>query len=190
MSITQTIRNHPDLGDVTPEMVLDVLWNYDIIGVSLVTLENKWVHPSPTLCEWLGYTRKQLESMTWLDVTVRSDKKEDSEAVADVLSGEIDSYKMFKTYIRRNETLMPATLVVVPIKDSELKVVMFLSQIMRDERGETVPPISEIQMVWNFSRRYKRNLILLLLGTHTAAALLGKYFLLWVADLLALLPTP
>lgn len=186
MSVSQTIENHPQLEGVTKEHILDLVWDHGIVGFTLVGLDNRFVHPSATLCEWLGYTREQLEKMSWVDVTIRSDKQDDLDAVKSLLAGETDKYKMFKTYIRRNETLMPATLVVLPVKDSTEKVVFFLSQISEDERYHEVPSLSQIQVVWDFLRLHKRNLTVLLLASHVAAALTGKYFLLWLAEFMAL----
>ena len=186
MSVSQTIETHPQLEGVTKEQILDMIWDHGIVGFTLVGLDNRFVHPSNTLCEWLGYTREQLEKMSWVDVTIRSDKADDLAAANSLLSGELDKYKMFKTYVRRNETLMPATLVVLPVKDSTEKVVFFLSQINEDERYHEVPALSQVQVVWDFMRTYKRNLTLMLLTSHIAAALAGKYFLLWLSEFMSL----
>jgi len=184
MSVSQTIKDHPQMEGVSPEQVLDLLWHHDVAGVSLVSLEGHWIHPSPSLCGWLGYTQSQLETMTWMDVTIRSDRKEDKSAVQAVLNGDMDSYVMFKTYVKRNETLMPATLAVVPIKDSTNKVILFLSQIERDERDHLVPPLDELRVVANFIKSNKKTLIPALLFYTIAIALAGDGALRWVQDVL------
>lgn len=185
MSISQTINNHPDMEGVAPEDILDLLWVHDIIGVSLVSLDGHWIHPSPELCRWLGYTQAQLEKMTWMDTTIRTDRKEDEEAVEAVIRGELESYSMFKTYVRRNETLMPATLVVVPIKDTGQKVVMFLSQVQKDERDVSPPPIDDLRIVWNFLSKNKKTLISSVLFYTIAIALAGDGALQWLHRLVS-----
>lgn len=184
MSISQTIKNHPSLEGVEPTDILDLLWEHDVIGVSLVDLEGRWIHPSPELCSWLGYTQGQLEKMTWMDITIRTDRKEDIEAVQNVVQGKLEKYSMFKTYVRRNSTLMPATLVVIPIKGSDNKVVMFLSQIMRDERDIGVPPVDELRVIWNFLVAHKKKATASAIGYTIAVALAGEGALRWLGQVL------
>jgi PAS domain S-box-containing protein len=185
MSVSETIKNHPEMEGTDPRQVLDLLWAHDVAGVSLVSLDGHWIHPSPLLCEWLGYTKDQLERMTWMDITIRTDRKEDIEATEAVLRGEIDSYVMFKTYIRRNETLMPATLAVVPIKDSTNKVIMFLSQVERDIREVQAPPIDELRVVANFLKGNKKTIMSAALLYTIAIALAGDGALRWLQDVLS-----
>lgn len=182
MSISQTITDHPELEGIDSNQVLDLLWKHDVIGVSLVGLGGRWIHPSPELCEWLGYTRAQLEAMTWMDITVRTDRKDDQEAVSAVMNGSLDHYSMFKTYIRKNSTLMPATLAVIPIKDTGNNVVMFLSQIERDERGEGIPPIDELRVVFNCLKSNRKTLIAGWLGYTIAIGLAGDGALRWLGS--------
>ncbi|MHA7814063.1 MAG: PAS domain S-box protein [Phycisphaerales bacterium] len=184
MTVSQRIKDHPVLSQVGVEPIFDLVWEHDAIGISLVAPDGRWLHPSPSLCDALGYPRDELEKLTWMDVTVRGDREDDKHAVEAVIRGELDRYRMLKTYIRRNETLMPATLVVVPIRDSELKVVMFISQIIEDQRSAESPPISEIQVVWDFMQRNRKQLILAWVAYTIAVGLAGEGALRWLGSVI------
>ena len=182
MSISQTIRDHPALVGIDPDQIFDLLWVQQIIGISLVDLDGKWVHPSQELCRWLGYTKTQLEKMTWMDTTVRLDRKEDMEAVQAVIGGTLSRYTMLKTYVRRNETLMPATLVVLPIKDSMNKVVMFISKISRDPKSAPHIPVSELQIVGAWVKSNKKSLLTFIIVWTILTAIAGERFIGWFVE--------
>jgi PAS domain S-box-containing protein len=53
-------------------------------------------------CRLLGYSREELQKMTWTQLTHPDDIKADLEQFNCVLAGEIDSYTMDKRYIRKD----------------------------------------------------------------------------------------
>jgi len=54
------------------------------------------------LCEILGYERRELLHMRWVDLVYSDDLAEDTINCCRILAGEIDSYSMPKRWIRKN----------------------------------------------------------------------------------------
>lgn len=74
------------------------------IGISHVDVSGRFIHVNQQLCEMMGYTREEL-----LGLTVKQISHPDDENVTDdvrnrLRSGEIDSFKMEKRYLRKDGT--------------------------------------------------------------------------------------
>ena len=182
--ISRTIADHPALEHLTTDQFLDFYWNESVCGASLVTMENKWLCPNPRLCALLGYPPSRLEEMTWMAVTIEPDRKEDLDAVAAVIRGELPSYVMDKTYATRSGTRILARLTVKPIRDPEHKVAVFLSQIQEID-GNPVHAPDELRVMYEFIANRKKFFALAFFVYTVAIALAGEGAITWLRDVFA-----
>ncbi len=63
-------------------------------------------------CRMLGYTREELETRTWVDLTHPDDLNANAEKFAAMLAGSIDGYQLRKRYVRADGSLLHAELEV------------------------------------------------------------------------------
>jgi PAS domain S-box-containing protein len=177
--ISKTIKHHPELNDVDVESFLDFYWNESVSGASLVTLDNMWLCPNPKMCSLLGYPASRLEEMTWMDVTVEPDRKEDLEAVASVIRGEVPRYVMDKTYISRQGMRVLVRLTAVPIRYKDQRVAMFFSQVQEVE-GIPVQAPDELRVISNFLKNNRKTAISIAVFYTVAVGLAGDGAIRWV----------
>ncbi len=72
-----------------------------MMGMAATSPDKGWIEVNDALCDMLGYSREELVSMTWAQIT-HEDDLEKNEALFDrILSGEIDEYAMDKRFIRK-----------------------------------------------------------------------------------------
>jgi len=176
--ISNAIKNHDHLKDITVSDFLDFFWKECVTGASLVDMDNKWVSPNPKICGLLGYPASRLEEMTWRDVTIEPDRAEDMIAVRAVITGEMSHYVMDKTYQARGGSLIRARLTVKPIRGANRDVAMLLSQVQEID-GVPVGAADELRVVWDFVGKHKKSLGLLGMTYTVGVALAGDSALVW-----------
>lgn len=86
--------------------------NYHAIGEALFHMSNVGLvfsRPDTTifqvndaLCNFIGYTRKELYNIKWPDITHPDDARKDLREFTRIRNGEIDSYTMEKRYLRKS----------------------------------------------------------------------------------------
>lgn len=67
-----------------------------------ITLADGTMNPNPAFCELLGYTREELSSKNWRDITIPEDVALTEEVGARLASGEIDKARFEKRYHRKD----------------------------------------------------------------------------------------
>ena len=77
-------------------------FNQALTGCAITSPEKGWLEVNKSLCEMLGYTREELLSMTWADLTHPDDLEKDLEQFSRLLSGEINFYNLEKRFIRKD----------------------------------------------------------------------------------------
>lgn len=101
------------------------------IGIAVIDLTGRWKEVNSKLCEVFGYARSEMISgMTFQDVTVEEDLKEDLNLLRQLMMGEIKSYQMAKSYIKKDGSRFKAILNVSLIKDEAGAPLYFVSQII------------------------------------------------------------
>ncbi len=99
------------------------------VGMSHVSLEGRWLKVNERLCQITGYTREELLSMTFEDVTYPGDIEPDWVNARRLMAGEITSYTMEKRYIRKDERLIWINLTVSLLRDEAGAPLNFISVI-------------------------------------------------------------
>ncbi|GAA2361567.1 hypothetical protein GCM10009854_46170 [Saccharopolyspora halophila] len=88
--------------DITQRRETELLWQRSFanapIGMALVDLKGGWTAVNDTLCEMLGYSRDELLSMAFGDVTYEDDEEQGTNALDDLIAGLVDSVNIEKRY--------------------------------------------------------------------------------------------
>lgn len=105
------------------------------IGMALVDLNGRWLQINPALCQIVGYREAEMLRMTFQMITHPDDLEADLEYARQLLTGQIEAYRMDKRYIR---------------KDGSLVWVQLTGSLVRDHNGV---PRQFVAQVENISQR-------------------------------------
>jgi len=82
---------------------IDVFFDMPFIGMAITSPESmRWVRFNDHLCEILGYSRAELSTLTWREMTHPADLDKDEHQFRQVIEGEIDAYSLEKRFIRKD----------------------------------------------------------------------------------------
>ncbi|WP_413741360.1 diguanylate cyclase [Sodalis sp. RH15] len=102
---------------------------YSAIGMALVSLEGTWLQVNKALCRFLKYSPRQLEQLSFQEITHPDDLTTDLEQLNDLINGVIESYTLEKRYIRSDGEIVWALLAVSLVRDQHEVPLYFISQI-------------------------------------------------------------
>src|SRR5581483_6286433 len=100
------------------------------IGMALTTPDGRFVQVNRALCDIVGYAERDLLARSFPDVTHPDDRDADREQMARLLAGDATAYQHEKRYVRG---------------DGRLVWVEFSASVVRDEAGQPLHIISQIQ---------------------------------------------
>jgi len=92
-------------------------FNQAAVGIAHVGTDGKWLLVNQKLCDLVGYTHKELQSLTFQDITYPDDLDADLEYFRQLLANEIQTYSMEKRYIRQDTSLVWINLTVSLVRD-------------------------------------------------------------------------
>jgi PAS domain S-box-containing protein len=72
------------------------------IGVALTNLGGRFIGANPVYQKMLGYTEKELEQLSFLDITVEEDRRPSVKLVEDLLEGKRKQFQIEKQYRRKD----------------------------------------------------------------------------------------
>jgi PAS domain S-box-containing protein len=72
------------------------------IGMVLTSRELQFFNANPAFCQMLGYTKEEMNSRTFLDVTHPDHRRADRENVENMWQGKIPQYRTEKRYVAKN----------------------------------------------------------------------------------------
>lgn len=101
--------------------------------------DSSWMQFNDTLCGILGYSRAELQEMDWSTVTHPDDRPAEQEALARIMAGESDGYRMDKRLIRKGGEISHATIDVKAVRNDQGSVqllVAMLQDITERKRAE------------------------------------------------------
>lgn len=97
--------------------------------MAFVKADGSFYQVNEALCKFLEYSKEELITKTFQEITYPQDLEQDLNLVRDCLSGIIESYSMDKRYITKSGKIAWAKLTVTLINDKEGKFLYFFSQI-------------------------------------------------------------
>jgi PAS domain S-box-containing protein len=124
-----TARKNAETALRNSEEQFRATFDYAAIGMSIVSLDGRWLRVNDAVCQIVGYTPEELISKTFQEITYPEDLQEDLRQVERLLSGEIKSYQMEQRYIHRDGYLTWVLLSVALVRDSTGKPLHFISQV-------------------------------------------------------------
>ncbi len=102
---------------------------YAPIGIAIVSLDGRFTVVNQTLCNIVGYTNDELIRRTFQEITYPDDLSLDLEHVQRLLDGEIDTYRMEKRYVRKDNVPVWVQLSASIFRDEYLTPQYFIAQI-------------------------------------------------------------
>lgn len=99
------------------------------VGMCLADLEGNFTEVNSALCEFFGYDADRLRRKTWQDLTAADYLQADLDKRAQVLAGDIESYRMVKQFIHADGHRIWGDLTVSCVRDADGHVEIFLGQI-------------------------------------------------------------
>jgi PAS domain S-box-containing protein len=82
------------------------------IGIARVAPDGRWLDVNQRLCDIVGYTREELMTKTFGDITHPDDLESDWNQARRLLAGEIENYSMEKRYYRKDGSIVWVSLTV------------------------------------------------------------------------------
>src|SRR5690242_3584550 len=99
------------------------------VGIAHVGLDGRWLLVNQNLCDILGYTVRELQQITFQDLTHPDDLEADLAQVRALLAGDIETFGMEKRYIRRDGSTVWANLTVALVRDAGGRPNHFISVV-------------------------------------------------------------
>jgi succinoglycan biosynthesis protein ExoH len=82
-------------------------WERVPVGIEQVDLHGPLLHVNRKLCDMLGYSREELEKLSFRDITHPDDLESEEKLLSQLIAGEIRSYSIEKRYLHKNGTAIP-----------------------------------------------------------------------------------
>ncbi|MDX8490353.1 PAS domain S-box protein [Mesorhizobium sp. VK22B] len=123
------------------------------IGVAIVGLDGRIVQTNPAFATMLGYSRAEIETLTFFQITHPDDQQLGRETMVALKEGKIDSFHFEKRYLKKDGTPVWAQLAGSVIREEETGRPLYLvSQIEDiDARKQAEARIAEAETRWNFA---------------------------------------
>lgn len=88
------------------------------VGVAHVAIDGRWLRVNERLCQITGYTREELLTKTFQDITYKEDLDSNVSNVLALLAGESQTYSMEKRYVRKDGSLVWVELTVSLVQET------------------------------------------------------------------------
>jgi len=98
-------------------------------GMAILGSDFRFLRANLPFCKMTGYTEKELEPLTFKELTHPEHLEQDFEAVKKLLYGVIPNYKTVKRYIRKDQEIVWASLTLLAIHDQAGHFLHFLALV-------------------------------------------------------------
>ena len=101
------------------------------VGMAHVANDGRWLRANRKLCEMLGYTQAEMQSLTLQDVVYSKDVLAEFEQARKLSSGKIEHYSTEQRYIRKDGGIVPVRLTVNAVRNPNGKL-KFCVRVLED----------------------------------------------------------
>lgn len=129
-SIREWVGTHKDITEQRDsEERLRATIEQAAVGIAHVHPDGRWVSVNQKLCDIVGYTKSELEQLSFQGITHPDDLDDDLTYVARLLKDEIKMYSMHKRYIRKDGTFVWANLTVSLVRGNDGEPKYFIAVV-------------------------------------------------------------
>ncbi|MER9330441.1 PAS domain S-box protein [Mesorhizobium sp. M0488] len=122
------------------------------IGIAVVGLDGRILQTNPVFATMLGYSREEIEALTFFEITHPDDMQIGRETMDGLKAGKLSSFHFEKRYLRKDGTPVWARLSGSVIRDEKSRPLYLVSQIEDiDARKQAEARIAEAETRWNFA---------------------------------------
>lgn len=100
------------------------------VGIAIVSPDGNWIRVNDAVCKMLGYSKSELEGMTFQDVTYSDDLDKDLSLARQLIDNDIESYELEKRYVRKNGEIFWIMLSVTKKLDADGELDYFVGVIV------------------------------------------------------------
>ncbi|MBD3562437.1 response regulator, partial [Planktothrix sp. FACHB-1355] len=104
-------------------------FDHTAVGMCLVSPTGKFMQVNSSLCQMLGYSKQELLSFNFEEITYPDDINIDWKSQENLLNGEIISYHIEKRYLHKNRSIVWGLLSVSLVRDNREQPLYFVTQI-------------------------------------------------------------
>ncbi len=146
------------------EKELEAIFNQAAVGMAKIGKDGSWQRVNGRVCDMLGYSREELEQLTFQDITYPEDLDIDLGHFRGVIAGDIETYSMEKRYVRKDKSLLWINLTVSAVRDSADGQVEFFISIIEniDQRKKAEKRHAELEA--ELRQKYKMEAIGIMSG--------------------------
>lgn len=92
------------------------------VGLSITSPGKYWLEVNDKLCSMLGYSREELMTKTWAELTCPEDLPADEKVFRELLAGEREFYTLDKRYVKKDGGLIWASIAVSCVRDESGRI--------------------------------------------------------------------
>ena len=110
------------------------------VGITQIDREGYYQKVNDRFCEIVGYSREELLSMKFLDITFPDSRGLESELISRVLAGEINAYEIEKRYVHKKGHLVWVRVYASVVRDNSGSIkysLNIIADISRQKRVES-----------------------------------------------------
>ncbi|MBZ9796487.1 PAS domain S-box protein [Mesorhizobium sp. ES1-4] len=123
------------------------------IGIAIVSLDGRILQANPAFASMLGYSREEIEALTFFQLTHPDDLQIGQETMESMRAGAVNAFQFEKRYLKKDGTPIWANLAGSVIRNQKSDRPLYLvSQIEDiDARKQAEARIAEAETRWNFA---------------------------------------
>ena len=99
------------------------------IGMSLASLDNRYLRINRSFFEMLGYTESELMALSFMDITHGEDLELEIPFMEQLINGEIDRFALEKRYLKKNQEIVWVNLTLIALRDQAGFILYTLAMI-------------------------------------------------------------
>jgi PAS domain S-box-containing protein len=119
------------------------VFDYSNVGKSITSLEGE-IHVNKAFCEMLGYSPEELQGKRWQDITHPDDLELSQKEIDSILSGEKESARFAKRYLKKNGAIVWADISTSLRWDNQGKPLYFISAEIDITERKQVERVREV----------------------------------------------
>ena len=99
------------------------------VGIATVNPERRFITANETFCRILGYTEKELQQLTFKDITHPEDIDESVTMMQALDSGKVPLFQLEKRYLKKNGSVINGKVVVNGLRDDAGQVRLYIAEL-------------------------------------------------------------